>query len=514
MAAFREEDYLQMLKERDEKIALLEQENAVLRQKIDLLVRRVFGSSSEKLDPKQLELLLSGQGESGKECASSEKEEAFDKLVAPIPRAPSKSRRERAQGIPENLCTVEETIEPEAVKAAPQEWRRIGEEISEQLDYEPARFFRRRLIRPKYVNRKEVDLAPIAAPLPPSLQERCTAAPGLLAQIVVAKYCDHLPLYRQEYIYSSRHGIWIPRQTMARWVDLVAFWLTPIYRHICAEVTGGGYVQVDETPVRYLEPGNGKTKIGYLWVCNRPKVGVAFYWETSRAAQCIDNIIPVDFAGVLQCDAYAAYGSFAKRRPVKLAGCLAHVRRKFFEAKDQAPKIAGWVLRQIQLLYEIEDGLRKERAGPKKRQAVRASQSAMIHRRLHRCLIRLKTGRRYLPRSLMGKAIGYALDNWQALEVYLEDGRVEIDNNLVENSIRPTAVGKRNWLFFGDAEAGQRSAVIYTIIENCRRLDLDPYGYLCYVLTELPNLTNRQIAEVTPAAYAEALKKPLLRAAS
>jgi transposase len=503
----REEELLQQ-------IALLKEENALLRQKIDLLVRRIFGSSSEKLDPKQLELLLSGGGEAGKECASSEKEEAFDNLVTVIPRVASKPRRERAQGIPENLCTLEEVIEPEAVKAAPQEWRRIGEEISEQLDYEPARFFRRRVIRPKYVNRKEVDLAPITAPLPPALQERCTAAPGLLAQVVVAKYCDHLPLYRQEYIYSSRHGVWLPRQTMARWVSLVAFWLTPIYRQICSEVTAGGYVQVDETPVRYLEPGNGKAKIGYFWVCNRPKVGVAFRWETSRGAQCIDNIITVDFEGVLQCDAYVAYGSFAKRRPVKLAGCLAHVRRKFFEAKDQAPKIAGWVLRQIQILYEIEEDLRKERAGPRKRQAVRASQSAMMHRRLHRYLIVLKTGHRYLPRSSMGKAISYALDNWQALEVYLENGRVEIDNNLVENCIRPTAVGKKNWLFFGDADAGQQSAIIYTIIENCRRHDLDPYGYLRDVLTQLPKLTNQQIASVTPAAYAKALRKPELRAAS
>jgi len=246
---------------------------------------------------------------------------------------------------------------------------------------------------------------------------------------------------------------------------------------------------------------------------------VAFHWETSRSAQCIDNIIPVDFAGVVQCDAYAAYDSFAKRqdrpqRQVTLAGCMAHARRKFFEAKEQAPQVAGWVLRQFQNLYAIEERLRKERAGPREREAVRAGENAMVHRRLHRLLIGLKTRKRYLPRSLMGKAIDYALENWEALEVYLANGRVEVDNNLVENAIRPTALGKKNWLFFGDANAGQRSAIIYTIIENCRRHGLDPYAYLRDVLTKLPKLTNRQIGDLTPAAYAKALQKPELRAAS
>jgi len=227
MTDSRENELLKAIADRDEKIAMLEQENSLLRQKVDLLVKRVFGSSSEKLDSKQLELLL-GLGEAGKECASSEKEEASSNIVPMEAPAARKPKRERTQRIPENLPVIEEIIEPEIVKEAPQDWRRIGEEVNEQLDYEPAHFFCRRTVRPKYVNRKEADAAPIAAPLPPALQERCIAAPGLLAQVIVSKYCDHLPLYRQEYIYSSRHGVWLPRQTMARWVDLVAFWLKPI----------------------------------------------------------------------------------------------------------------------------------------------------------------------------------------------------------------------------------------------------------------------------------------------
>jgi transposase len=501
-----------------ERIATLEKENALLRQKIDLLVRRVFGASSEKLDAAQLELLLGGD-QSGKDLASSEKEEAASNVI-PIDlaqmRKSSKPAKERTQRIPENLPCVEQIIEPEVVQANPQQWRYIGEEVSEQLDYEPARFLRRKLIRRKYVNRKEIDAVPVIAPLPPALQERCIAAPSLLAQVIVGKFCDHVPLYRQEQIYASRHGIWLPRQTLARWIGMVADWVAPVYEHIRQSVVNSGYIQIDETPVAYLEPGNGKTKQGYLWVCNQPGGSVVYHWHTSRAAACIEKIIPVDFKGVLQCDGYAAYSCFCKtvQNQIEIAGCLAHVRRKFYEAKEQAPQIAGWLLRQIQHLYQAEAELRKNRAGPKLRSAVRASTHRIIHQRIQRCLVRLKVSRRYLPKSNMGQAIDYALNQWETLQVYLENGRVEIDNNLVENAIRPTAIGKKNWLFIGEAEAGHRSAILYTLIENCRRLGIDSYAYLCDLLAKLPTLTNWQIQNVTPEAYAKSLKAQPLRAAS
>lgn len=243
------------------------------------------------------------------------------------------------------------------MKADPQAWRRIGEEVSEQLDYEPARFIVRRLIRPKYVRRADNESAPIIAPLPGRLQERCIAAPGLLAQILVGKYCDHLPLYRQEAICHSRHGVHLPRQSMARWVGLAADWLRPIYEAIRTGVMGGGYVQVDETPIEYLEPGNGQTRLGYLWTCHRPGKDVIFDWQTSRAASCLENVITVDFSGTVQCDGYAAYGAFARSRSgaITLAGCWAHVRRKFDEALGQSPRTAGWFLRQIAHLYKAEE---------------------------------------------------------------------------------------------------------------------------------------------------------------
>jgi transposase len=492
---------LEELKIRDERNAELEKENALLRQKIDLLIRKVFGTSSEKLDPAQLLLLLQGTEEPppGKTC---------EPAAVEVPRrskVPSPQPANRAPRLPEHLPVIEEVIEPAVVTAAPQDWRRIGEEVSERLDYEPARFLRRRTVRPKYVQRGLLDAVPVVAPLPDSLLERSLVTPGLLAQIVVSKYCDHLPLYRQESIYWTRHQVWLPRQTMAQWMGLAVDWLKPVYREIQQSVLAGGYVQVDETAIRYLEPGHGKTKLGYLWTCGAPRGDVVFHWETSRAADCLEKIIPVDFHGKIQCDGYEAYDCFARRRGehIELAGCMAHVRRKFYEAREQAPKVAGWILQHMRNLYKIEGQLRQSRAGPKLRQVRRAAASRMIMTRLHRALLRLHVQRRFLPRSLMGKAISYALGQWSSLLLFLEDGRQEIDNNLVENSIRPTAIGKKNWLFIGEAAAGERGAILYTIVESCRRRGLDPFAYLRDVFTRLPSMTNWQVKDVTPEAWAK-----------
>jgi transposase len=178
---------------------------------------------------------------------------------------------------------IEEVIVPEQVKLAPQEWRRISEEVSERLDYEPARFLRRRTVRPKYVQRGILDAVPIMAPLPDSLLAGSLVSPGLLAQIVVSKYCDHVPLYRQESIYWTRHQVWLLRQTLAEWVGLAAEWLQLIYQHIRQGVVSRGYLQVDETPIRYLAPGHGRTKLGYLWTYGAPHGDVIFHWEPSGA---------------------------------------------------------------------------------------------------------------------------------------------------------------------------------------------------------------------------------------
>jgi transposase len=495
------------LQECREALAAALRENQLLRQKVELLIKRIFGSSSEQIDRAQLELFL--------QEPSATPDLPFPPEPTAGPVGKKSSSGERAARLPENLPVVEEIIDPEPVKAAPEAWRCIGQEVSEQLDYEPARFLRRRLIRRRYVHRCEIDQPPIIAALPERLLDRGLAAPGLLAHLIVSKYCDHLPLYRQEQIFLRRHGVHLPRQTLARWMGLAAEWLRPIYEQIRTGVMAGGYVQVDETPVEYLEPGYGQTRQGYLWVGSAPGGDVFFRWETSRAMSCLENVVPVDFCGIIQCDGYSAYQGFADSRKgnIQLAGCWAHVRRKFFEALAESPRTAGWIMRQIQHLYGIEAELREGGAGAKLRATVRQHQSRSIVQRIHRALIALKLSRRHLPQSLVSKAIEYTLGLWPTLTLYLQQGQLEIDNNLVENAIRPTALGKKNWLFFGEADAGERGAILYTIVECCRRRGLDPYAYLRDVLTRLPSTTNHQVAQIIPAAWAKA-QTPSLKAAS
>src|SRR3984893_908052 len=353
----------------------MSQEIKLLKEKIDILIRRLFGSKSEKLDAAQLELLLK-EDALGKADASAEKAEASPSVEGLKPVAKRSDKNQRRERWPKDLAVEQEVIEPAEVRENPEAFRCIGAEVTEMLDYQPAKFFRRQIIRRKFVRREQSDLAPVIAPLPESLQQRCIAAPALLAQVIVCKYGDHLPLPEKTSIYWGRDRVCKPRQSMARWVQLASEWLKPIYEQIKDQMMRGSYLQVDETPIRYLDPGNGKTGLGYLWVAHQPGEDVLFEWYTTREAKCLDKLIPMDFRGTIQCDGYSAYDHFARHRaaagrPVLLAGCWAHARRGFYEALDHAPKEAGWILIQIGHLYAIERNLRRQRAASVLRDAYR-----------------------------------------------------------------------------------------------------------------------------------------------
>lgn len=486
-----------------QEVERLRKENELLRQKLDLLIRRVFGRKSEQLDAKQLELLLGDLDKLSSPPASE---------VAATPEAETPRRKQtpRQPRCPDNLPVVTEIIDPDPVTGNPSAWRQIGQEVSEQLDYEPGRFLRRQTVRRIWVKRRDLDGAPVIAPLPPKLLERGILAPGLLAHILVSKYTDHLPLYRQQKIFDERYGVYLPRQTLARGVELAASWLEPIVKEIMREQMTGGYVQIDETPVKYLSPGLGQTAQGYFWAVRVPGADTVYHWTAGRGHEHLLTILPETYKGTVQCDGYGAYRTMLKKRSgVELAGCWAHARRKFHEAVEQKEALTrnGWILRQISHLYAIERKLRESRAGPDLRQAFRAAESRPILRRMKKLLTTLQPQHR--PQSLTGKAISYALGQWDLLEVYLEKGRLEIDNNLVENAIRPTALGRKNWLFIGAEDAGWRSAVIYSLIQSCRAHGVEPYTYLKDVLTRLPTMTNHQVPTITPKAWAKSRRVEL-----
>jgi transposase len=503
-----------------ERLTQVEAENTALRaqvaglqkdleeanRKVEYLLKRLFGTKSETIDPRQLELLLSGI-----ESTPAPEPPA----VVRDPRSPRRKASPRKPRIPENLPTEDIVIDPEEVKADPASYRLIGEEITQELDVVPPRYFRRRFIRRKYVSKLERALAPVIAELPPRLIEGGYAGVGLLTDIAAKKYLEHLPLYRQEQILRLRYGIELSRKTMCDWMGQVAWWLKPIYERVAEDLKGSKYLQIDETPVRYCQAEGGGSGQGYLWVYHRPGGGVLYEWHTGRGADCLETMLK-DFGGTIQTDGYGAYGSFVKKRqqeivegqnkpPIIPSACWAHARRKFDEALQECPVQAGWILRQLQNLYRIEKRLRGTQAGPALRQAVRASESDMIVSRIGKALQAKRAQHR--PTSQMGKAIAYTLSLWKELNVYLHDGRVEIDNNGVENAIRPTALGKKNYLFFGHPEAGERSAVFYTLLENCKREGISPHEYLYDVLSRRPTTPMDRIDELTPAKWAAARKE-------
>jgi len=478
--------------------AALRRENELLRQKLDVVLRKLFGRSSETLDPAQLELLLSGEAGTppGKTPASPTCGDAPAGAASSVARTDRKPRRER---IPDHLPVVEEVLLPEAVKACPEAWRRIGQEQSDTLDYQPGKIFIRRLIRPTYVRDADRDAAPVTAKLPPRLQDGLTATPALIAHTLVSKYADHLPFYRQEKILASRHGVAIGGNTLCRWAGLAAFWLQPLYQRIHRDLLAGSYLQADETPVKYLAPGTGKAGQGYLWTTHRPGGGDVFYqWHASRGSACLDDLLG-GFTGILQSDGYQVYNTHAAKRPgITQAACWAHVRRKFHEALQTGQHSAAGPLKAIGRLYLIEKDLRQSRAGPEQRALIRRRDSRAIVKILHHDLLRLRADASVLPKSPLGRAIDYALALWSKLETFIDHGEVEIDANLTENAIRPTAVGKKNWLFVGGEGTGQTSAILYTMIESARRHGHEPYAYLRDVLERLPAMKQSEVGLLLP----------------
>jgi hypothetical protein len=280
--------------------------------------------------------------------------------------------------------------------------------------------------------------------------------------------------------------------------------LEPVYRVIREDLQRGNYLQADETPIRYLDPDvKGKSQHGYLWVYSRPGGDVLFEWRVSRSREGPQEFLK-NFRGKLQTDGYSAYESLAKERDdLTLVGCWAHARRGFHEALGES-KLAAWFVRQIGLLYAVEKELREKKAGPQLRAAMRCWQSRPVLARLRRAMEFVR--RRTLPQGLLGQAIDYALKRWEALTRFVDDGLLEVDNNLIENSIRPSAIGKKNWLFIGHPEAGDRSAVIYTLLGSCRRHGINPYDYLKDLFTRLPAAKITEIERFTPAAWGRAIQ--------
>ena len=473
-----------------------------LQWRVVQLEKELFGPSSERKADERLskeQILLS--------LFPAAQPAATQQVLVPVEEKDS-APRTRRQPAAKVLETVTQRIEPEE-KVCPhcgKTQREIGCEKSERFEYVPAKIIRHETLRPKLAcpcGRGTVSIAP----LPPSVIPQGQPGPGLVAHVLLSKYDDHLPLYRQQQQFE-RLGVNFPRQTLCDWVEKGAEWLQPIVREMKRELLAGDYLQVDETPVRVMDPEvRGRCATGYLWVAGRPNQDVIFEFHPGRGKVYAQHLIG-NFQGYLQRDGYGVYGALARERPALIpVGCWSHARRKFVDALEERPREAGELVTELRKLYLIERRARDEGLEPEQRGQVRAEKSAPILAALKPRLEALWPG--CLPQSPLGKAIHYALAEWDPLNRFLQDGRLEIDNNLTENAIRPSAVGKKNWLFIGHPEAGWRNAVIYSVIASCRRRGLDPWVYVREVLQRLPTMNHSEVPTLLPRCW-----KPLDKSAS
>lgn len=458
------------------------------------LEKQLFGPSSERRVDEQMskeQVLLS--------LFPAAEPAAVQQVLVPVKEGSPESRVRR-QPVAKVLETVTERLEP-LEKVCPHCGRakcEIGCEKSERFEYIPAKVIRHEILRPKLAcpcGRAGVSIAP----LPPQLIEQGQAGASLVAHVMLSKYDDHLPLYRQQQQFL-RLGVNFARQTLCDWVEKGADWLQAIVREMDRELLAGDYLQVDETPVRVMDPEvKGKCATGWLWVKAVPGGDVVFEFHPGRGQEYARQLIG-DFKGHLQRDGYSAYGALARTNDGLIpVGCWGHVRRKFVEAAELQSAEALDLVNEIRRLYLIERHARDE--------CLKAEQRGKLRQELAKPLLaalrpRLEGVReKHLPQSPLGKAIRYALGEWEPLTRYVEDGRLEIDNNLTENAIRPSAVGKKNWLFIGHPEAGWRSAVIYSVIVSCRRRGIEPWEYLSDVLQRLPGMKQSEISSLLPARW-------------
>jgi transposase len=477
--------------------ARLDSENRLKQFKIDqlshemaVLKRWKFGGRSEQLQGEQKTLF----------------DETFDADLVAIeleldalrgkPAAPEQKEIPKRAALPANLPRREIRHEPESTTCGCGcALKRIGEDVSEKLDYTPGTFTVERHVRGKWACASCETL--IQAPVPACVIDKGIPTAGLLAQVLVSKYADHAPLYRQEQMFA-RSGLAIPRSTLGSWVGACGVQLQPLVDALRTVMMGSAVLHADETPVAMLKPGNGKTHRAYLWSYGTTQhdaiKAVVYDFAEGRAGHHAREFLG-DWRGTLVCDDYGGYKALFETGAITEAGCMAHARRKFHELwANHKSLLAEEALKLFGALYDVE----REAADLKveARRRLRESRSKPIADTLHAWLTLHR--QKATDGTAMAKAIDYSLKRWAALTRFLEDAAVPIDNNWIENRIRPVALGRSNWLFAGSLRGGQRAAAVMSLIQSARLNGHDPYAYLRDVLERLPTQPNSRIDDLLP----------------
>lgn len=465
----------------------LGQDLELLQFQFNQLQRMLFGVKSERFVPKDDALLtLPFQEE---ELAITEEEEIQNEKISYERKVPQKKKPVRSL-IPAHLPRVEEVIEPPIEEGA----IKIGEEITEVMEYTPASIYVRKIIRPKYASKDHSSIH--IAELPSLPIPKGNAGASLLAHIMVSKFIDHLPFYRQRQIFK-RSGLILSDSTFNGWFKATANVLTLLYDELEKQVLSSSYIQADESPIG-VQDSHKKHSLhrGFQWVYRAPIEGlVLFKYDASRSTKAADKVLH-QFHGTLQTDGYKVYQNLKNRANIKSLACMAHARRYFDKAKSNDHQRSTYILSQIQMLYAIERNAQERNVSFQTRKRYRQLYAKPILLNMETWL--KNNASQTLPQSPIGKAIAYTLNLWDSLKSYIDDGKYEIDNNQIENSIRPLALGRKNYLFAGSHDAAQNIAMMYSFFATCKACEVNPFEWLTDVLNRIQQHKGNKLYQLLP----------------
>ena len=468
-------------------------EIASLKHQLTELKRLIYGSKQERFIPSSgasaSQLILDIQAETIAQCNIIDaKKIEYTRIHKEIVEKKNHPGRMK---LPEHLERREKIIEPAEDVT---ECKKIGEEITEELEYEPGKLFVNKIIRPKYAKQNNEGI--ITAPMMERPLPKAIAGAGLLTQIVMDKYMDHLPLYRQMERFK-REGIIIPYSTITDWVSGTCKLILPLYEALKSLILQSDYLHADETPVKVLDKDKkGETHRGYFWVYhNSIERLVLFEYQPGRGREGPQQVLK-DFKGHLQTDGYAVYDFFKEKEDITLMHCMAHARRMFYEAMNNDKTRTEYALQQFGLLYATERKAKEQSLTAAALFELRQAESLPVLKNLGEWM--KEEYKKVLPKSPIGKALGYSIERWNELMIYTTDGKLKIDNNPVENSIRPVAIGRKNYLFAGSHEAAQRSAMLYSLLGTCKLNGINPFTWLRDVLQRIPTYSINKIDELLP----------------
>jgi len=479
----------------------LKNEIACLKEQLDWLKRQMFGKRSEKIVPQnENQLKFDGFGD------LQEKKEEKQAVAAHVRKKPKKEGQDKIT-LPADIPVEEKVYDIADGKGLCPETGnplvRIGEEVTHKLALKPGSYYVKKIVRPKYVVKGDPDKGVLIAELPPSLLGRCFADESFLADIMVKKYCDHLPFYRQSEM-LTREGISIGRQNLAEWVVKAGHALKPLHTLMTKLILQSGNVFADESPVKMLDPGRGKTKETYVWLlaggrAKDPPYRVYHFFENRN--HCNAEELLKGFNGFLHSDKYGAYEKLANKNQFIWCPCMAHCRRKFFEIQSGDIEFRDRVLSFIQELYRYEEGA-WEKTSEERLKIRQENEEPVINDLIREVKEKLKDSG-ILPKSNLMKALKYFCGLIPHLKNYLKDPFARLDNNTAERAIRPLAIGRKNWLFFGSRNGGEAAGVIYSLVQTCRELGINPRDYLEEVMRCFMDHPANRLYELLPDRWAK-----------